>query len=320
MGRSKKSGVAKERPVIGQESSASRNPTNQPQKKKKANLKLHALLPRVGFDWQAVRIPHPVPDLRQDFVYRLQDASYDKCDELYTFGVAMTKIIARSLELFEQDVAELDPIEVWKEVQDSFEPDDFANHPRITAEVLHAFVAYSIEAREYWTQDDEKNDVYLGHHQMVAVVDIFINKLEMDDMASAREAYLTRPKEARWVLNNRTGGQSTVTDSGHGHDGNGKDGDGADKDNGEENVEDDQMADSDEEKPEGEGIEEIEQQQSSCAVYEDEDMQDVTEELTGGIAVQNGEGMEFGGNEMEGVEETGAQVPAMTLSFRPRSG
>ncbi|KAB5584946.1 hypothetical protein GE09DRAFT_1209584 [Coniochaeta sp. 2T2.1] len=164
---------------------------------------------------------------------------------------------------------------------------------------LHAFVAYAIEAREYWTQDDEKNDVYLGHHEMVAAVDIFLNKLEMDDMASAREAYLTRPKEARWVLNSRTGGQSTVTDNVKGYDGSANDGGGADEDNGGENAEDDQMADSDEENPEGEGIEEIEQLQSRQAVCENEEMQNVTEEMAGGIAGQNGEGMEFGGNMME---------------------
>ncbi|KAB5539240.1 hypothetical protein GE09DRAFT_1290374 [Coniochaeta sp. 2T2.1] len=31
----------------------------------------------------------------------------------------------------------------------------------ITFEVLHAFVAYAIEVREYWTQHGEKNIVYL---------------------------------------------------------------------------------------------------------------------------------------------------------------
>ena len=49
---------------------------------------------------------------------------------------------------------------------------------------------------------------------MVASVDYFINKLEVDDMASARKAYLMRPKEARWALRIQTGRQSKLTDNG----------------------------------------------------------------------------------------------------------
>ena len=48
-------------------------------------------------------------------------------------------------------------------------------------------------------------------------------------------------------------------------------------------------------------------------------MQDVAGEVAGGITGRNNEGVEHGGNETEGVEETVAQGPTMTLSFRSRS-
>lgn len=163
---------------------------------------LSKLLPGTGFDWPTVGEMHNLrPDLNKDYVYRIQDAlkhTYGRLIYIPKFDQEMSQVIVRGTDMDDMSVTDTDPIKFWTKVQQSFVNDhSFVNHPRITPETLHAFVAYALEARELSQTSAKKNNPK-AEGNLAKAVDALWNEFAHEPFAETREAYEERPDEARW--------------------------------------------------------------------------------------------------------------------------
>ncbi|OIW28144.1 hypothetical protein CONLIGDRAFT_683138 [Coniochaeta ligniaria NRRL 30616] len=190
-------------------------PDPRERREKPHNLRLYSLLPRVGFDWMLVDGLHCTPDLRQEFSWGIVVAfkeTYAGINTIRTkFDDAMAEVILRGTEM-EDSVIDTDPIQFWTKVKESFQgTDSFVNHHRMTPQLLHAFVAYAIDARNASVDGPGMNRP-LAEGNLVRAVDTLQNEFAHEPYAETRDAYFERQKDAGWILHYKAGEEKMDVD------------------------------------------------------------------------------------------------------------
>jgi len=161
-------------------------------------IRLICLLPKVGFAWGHIGLR---PDLRQEHVWAIQDAflaAHGQKNRMRTFDEDMATIITRGLEL-EESVTDTNPEDFWAKVKATFhETGSLVEHPALTPQILHAFIAYAVEAREHDIKDNPNAELNL-----TKAIDELMGEFACEPHSEMLDQYLHRPEEARWLLQDK---------------------------------------------------------------------------------------------------------------------